>query len=58
MDWKLELVAIPVGVTDAVPGTVRGVQLVVADVEAARAHLVDRGIEGNTWAVQQIPARG
>jgi predicted enzyme related to lactoylglutathione lyase len=27
------------------PGTLRGVQLVVADAEAARAELVDRGVE-------------
>jgi len=91
MDWKLELVAIPVsdvdraktfyadqvgfnadhdhtvseqlrfvqltppgsgcsivlgkGITDAAPGSVQGVQLVVADVRAARAQLVERGVE-------------
>ena len=33
------------GVTDAVPGSVRGMQVVVKDIEAARAELVGRGIE-------------
>ena len=32
------------GITDAVPGSVQGLQLVVADVEAARATLIERGI--------------
>jgi predicted enzyme related to lactoylglutathione lyase len=91
MDWKLELVAIPVsdvdraksfyteqagfnadhdhrvsdemrfvqltppgsacsitigdGITDAEPGSVKGVQMVVPDIEAARAELVERGVE-------------
>ena len=91
MDWKLELVAIPVsdidraksfyvdkigfnadhdhtvsedirfiqltppgsacsitfgkGITDAPPGSVKGVQLVVDDVQQARAELVARGVE-------------
>lgn len=62
------------------PGSLKGVQLVVADAEAARAELVARGVDaseivvfderdggtffgfadpdGNTWAVQQIRARG
>lgn len=34
-----------VGLTDAPPGSQRGTQLVVADVEAARAELTDRGVE-------------
>jgi catechol 2,3-dioxygenase-like lactoylglutathione lyase family enzyme len=91
MDWKLELVAVPVsdvdrakdfytekagfvadhdhtvsdeirfvqltppgsacsiafgsGITDAPPGSVQGLQLVVDDVEAARTELLDRGVE-------------
>ncbi len=122
MDWKLELVAIPVtdvdrakafyvdqvgfnadhdhtvnpelrfvqltpagsacsiclglGLTDAEPGSVRGMQIVVADIEAAHDELAGRGVEvsdiddqpwgrfvsfadpdGNTWALQQLPAR-
>jgi catechol 2,3-dioxygenase-like lactoylglutathione lyase family enzyme len=122
MDWKLELVSIPVtdvdrakdfyvnqvgfsadhdhqvndllrfvqltppgsacsvvmgtGITDMTPGSQRGVQVVVEDVEAAREHLIANGIaasevdvqpwgsfvtfsdpDGNTWALQQLPAR-
>ena len=91
MDWKLELVSIPVsdvdrakafytdkagfnadhdyrvsdeirfvqltppgsacsivlgnGITDAPPGSVPGVQLVVADIDAARAELLEHGVE-------------
>ena len=33
------------GITDAVPGSVRGLHLVVFDIEAARAELVGRGVE-------------
>ena len=62
------------------PGSMRGLQLCVADAEAARKELTDRGVEcseiqvfderdggtffgfsdpdGNTWAVQQLKARG
>jgi hypothetical protein len=62
------------------PGSMRGLQLVVADSHAARDELTGRGVEcseimqfderdggtffgfadpdGNTWAVQQIRARG
>ena len=65
---------------DMSPGSMRGLQLVVADAEAARAELLERGVEvseitvfderdggtffgfsdpdGNTWAVQQLRARG
>ncbi|MDQ6921235.1 MAG: glyoxalase superfamily protein [Candidatus Dormibacteraeota bacterium] len=32
------------GITDAVPGSVRGTHLVVSDIEAARAELVQRGV--------------
>jgi len=99
MDWKLELVAIPVsdvdrakafytekagfnadhdyrvsdeirfvqltppgsacsivlgnGITDAPPGSVPGVQLVVADIAAARAELLERGVEVSE--VQNFP---
>jgi predicted enzyme related to lactoylglutathione lyase len=99
MDWKLELVAIPVsdvdrakafyteqvgfnadhdhrvneslrfvqltppgsacsicigeGLTDAAPGSVRGMQIVVADATAARAQLVARGV--NASDVQFLP---
>ena len=62
------------------PGSLRGLQLCVADAETARVELVGRGVEcseiqvidprdggtifgfadpdGNTWAVQQLKARG
>jgi catechol 2,3-dioxygenase-like lactoylglutathione lyase family enzyme len=99
MDWKIELVAIPVtdvdrakafyteqagfnadhdhvvsddlrfvqltppgsacsivigkGITDAEPGSVKGVQMVVADIEQARAELVGRGVE--VGEVQDYP---
>jgi catechol 2,3-dioxygenase-like lactoylglutathione lyase family enzyme len=122
MDWKIELVAIPVtdvdrakafyveqvgfnadhdyqvtddlrfvqltppgsacsvvmgtGITEMPPGSQKGVQVVVADVEAARQELLAHGVQasdvdvqprgsfvtfsdpdGNTWALQQVPAR-
>jgi catechol 2,3-dioxygenase-like lactoylglutathione lyase family enzyme len=37
-------IAIGTGITDAVPGSVRGLQMVVADIEAAHEHLADRGV--------------
>jgi predicted enzyme related to lactoylglutathione lyase len=99
MDWKLELVAVPVrdtdrakqfyveqvgfvadhdhrvsdelrfvqltppgsacsiafgeGITDAEPGSLRGLQVVVGDVDAARAQLVERGVEASE--VEDLP---
>jgi catechol 2,3-dioxygenase-like lactoylglutathione lyase family enzyme len=57
-------IAIGTGVTDMAPGSMRGLQLVVADIEAARADFAARGLagrflffadpDGNGWAVQQI----
>ena len=93
MDWKLELIAVPVtdvdraiafyrdqvgfnldhdhhvtdglrfvqmtppgsacsiafgeGVTDAEPGSVRGMQVVVTDADAARASLLERGVDAS-----------
>jgi predicted enzyme related to lactoylglutathione lyase len=38
-------IAIGKGVTDAAPGSVRGMQIVVADVAAAREELAGRGVE-------------
>ena len=65
------------GLTTAPPGSVKGLQMVVADARAARKELMDRGLEvgevdvqawgsfiyfsdpdGNSWAVQELPARG
>ena len=62
------------------PGSMKGLQLVVEDAQAARQELLDRGVEvsevtvfderdggtffgfedpdGNSWAVQEIKARG
>jgi predicted enzyme related to lactoylglutathione lyase len=38
-------IAIGTGLSDAAPGSVQGLQLVVEDIQAARAELVDRGVE-------------
>ncbi len=38
-------IGVGTGITDAIPGSVRGLHLVVSDIEAARAELVDRGVE-------------
>jgi len=38
-------VTIGKGLTGATPGSVEGLQLVVADINAARAELVDRGVD-------------
>ncbi len=64
------------GITEMAPGSQKGVQVVVEDVEAARQHLITNGVpvsevdvqpwgsfvtfsdpDGNTWALQQLPAR-
>jgi catechol 2,3-dioxygenase-like lactoylglutathione lyase family enzyme len=66
-----------VGVTEMAPGSQKGLQVVVDDVDAVRRDLSGRGVttsevqvlpwgsfiffsdpDGNSWAVQQIPARG
>jgi predicted enzyme related to lactoylglutathione lyase len=46
-------IAIGLGVTEAMPGSVKGLQIVVADVHAARAELVDRGVDASE--VQDFP---
>ena len=38
-------ITIGLGITDAAPGAVRGTHLVVSDIVAARAHLVQRGVD-------------
>ena len=69
-------IAIGTGLIDSAPGSLRNLQIVVDDVAAARQQLVERGVgaseidvqdwgsfvtfsdpDGNTWALQQIPAR-
>jgi catechol 2,3-dioxygenase-like lactoylglutathione lyase family enzyme len=37
-------ITIGTGITDAAPGSVRGLHLVVSDIEAARAELFERGV--------------
>ena len=46
-------IALGVGVTDAQPGSATGLQLVVADIEAARDHLVKGGVDVSE--VQEFP---
>ena len=46
-------IAIGLGVTEAEPGSVKGMQVVVADIEAAHSQLVDRGVEVSD--VQDFP---
>jgi len=46
-------IAIGKGVTDAEPGSVRGMQVVVADAAAARDELVSRGVDATE--VQEFP---
>lgn len=69
-------VVLGVGITTMQPGSQQGVQIVVDDVEVARRQLSERGVEvsevdvqpwgsfvtfadpdGNTWSLQQPPAR-
>jgi catechol 2,3-dioxygenase-like lactoylglutathione lyase family enzyme len=38
-------IAVGTGITDAAPGSVVGVHLIVTDIDAARAELVERGVE-------------
>src|SRR3954454_13011146 len=40
-------IAIGKGIVDAPPGSIRGVLLVIADADAARADLIARGIEAS-----------
>jgi catechol 2,3-dioxygenase-like lactoylglutathione lyase family enzyme len=46
-------IAVGTGIVDAPPGSAPGLQLVVVDVNAARAELVDRGVEVSD--VQEFP---
>jgi catechol 2,3-dioxygenase-like lactoylglutathione lyase family enzyme len=40
-------ISIGVGITDAPPGCIRGLHLVVRDIEAARAQLVEHGVDAS-----------
>jgi catechol 2,3-dioxygenase-like lactoylglutathione lyase family enzyme len=46
-------IAFGLGISEAEPGSVGGLQLVVDDIAAARAHLVERGVEASE--VQVFP---
>jgi uncharacterized glyoxalase superfamily protein PhnB len=41
------------GIVDTPPGSVQGLQLVVSDINAARAELLERGVEVS--AVEEFP---
>jgi catechol 2,3-dioxygenase-like lactoylglutathione lyase family enzyme len=46
-------IALGTGLVDMPPGSIRGLQLVVTDIQAARAELVGRGVE--VGEVQEFP---
>jgi catechol 2,3-dioxygenase-like lactoylglutathione lyase family enzyme len=46
-------IALGKGIVDTPPGSVHGLQLVVSDIEAAHAQLVERGVEVSP--VQEFP---
>lgn len=46
-------IAIGTGIIQSEPGSLQGVQLVVSDIEAARAELVERGVDVSE--VQDLP---
>jgi predicted enzyme related to lactoylglutathione lyase len=46
-------IALGTGITDAQPGAVRGLQMVVADIHAAHAELTARGVQVSV--VQEFP---
>jgi predicted enzyme related to lactoylglutathione lyase len=46
-------ITIGTGITDAQPGSVQGLQMVVSDADAARAYLVERGVDASE--VQEFP---
>ncbi len=46
-------IALTEGVHDMTPGSIKGLQLVVADADAARAELLERGLE--VGEVQEFP---
>ena len=46
-------IAIGEGITTATPGSAEGLQLVVADIHKARAHLAERGVDVSD--VQEFP---
>ena len=50
-------IVIGTGLSDMAPGSVQGLQLVVADIEAARSALVERGVDVSDIRVLGRPGR-
>ncbi len=58
-------ISVGTGITDAAPGSVQGMHLVVSDIDAARAELVERGVavsevqhfESGEWVPGPDPQR-
>jgi predicted enzyme related to lactoylglutathione lyase len=46
-------IAIGTGIVDTPPGSVQGLQLVVSDINAARAQLLERGVEAS--GIEEFP---
>jgi catechol 2,3-dioxygenase-like lactoylglutathione lyase family enzyme len=46
-------ISLGTGITDATPGSMRGLQVVVSDIEAAHAHLAGNGVDVSD--VQDFP---
>jgi catechol 2,3-dioxygenase-like lactoylglutathione lyase family enzyme len=46
-------IALGTGIVDTEPGSVQGMQMTVSDIDAARAELVERGVEASE--VQELP---
>jgi catechol 2,3-dioxygenase-like lactoylglutathione lyase family enzyme len=46
-------IAIGTGLTEMAPGSLQNIQLVVSDIEAARAELLERGVEASE--VSELP---
>jgi predicted enzyme related to lactoylglutathione lyase len=46
-------VCLGTGITTMVPGSQQGLQIVVADVDAARTELIDRGVKASEIDVQE-----
>ena len=46
-------IAIGTGIVDTPPGSIQGLQLVVSDIKAARAQLLERGVEAS--GVEEFP---
>jgi catechol 2,3-dioxygenase-like lactoylglutathione lyase family enzyme len=70
-------VVLGTGITEMAPGSQKGVQIVIPDAAVAHAQLIAAGVEandvikmpwgrfvyfadpdGNTWSLQELPARG